>query len=338
MKIIIIGLNWLGDIIMSIPAISAAAAAGEVHIVTRPHLADVYHLIGLPLQIHAVATNAGPLDAFRQLQPLRKLKADHTLVFPDSFRAACLAKLCNSRQITGFSAQFRSLFLDRAVKKPDNFKVWHESDLHFLLCREAGVASGERPQLPHCGFADEVFNDIARRLEFDPEREFLVMAPGAAFGAAKRWPPCKFRALASMIARNLSIPVIVTAGNSEKSISAEICRDSESEVIDVAGKTSLVDLACLLSRARGLIANDSGTMHLAALYGTPTVVPVGPTDMARTGPLNSSFAAVNAPGACPQAPCRQRTCPRNDHICMESVTPEAVFVELTSLLRKSNAI
>ncbi len=337
MKIIIIGLNWLGDIIMSIPAISAAVAAGEVHIVTRPHLAEVYHLTGLPLQIHAVATNAGPIEVFRQLQPLRNLKADHTLVFPDSFRAACLAKFCNSSQTTGFSAQFRSLFLDRAVTKPTNFTTWHESDLHFLLCREAGLTSAVRSQLPRCEFTDEVFKDVARRLEFDPDREFLVMAPGAAFGAAKRWPPGKFKALTSLIARNLAMPVIVTAGNSERSISDEICRDSGAEIIDAAGKTSLGDLACLLSRARGLIANDSGTMHLAALYGTPTVVPVGPTDMVRTGPLNSNFTAVSAPGVCPQAPCRQRTCPRNHHNCMEAVSPEAVFAELVSLLRKSHA-
>ncbi|MDD3149163.1 MAG: lipopolysaccharide heptosyltransferase II, partial [Candidatus Riflebacteria bacterium] len=326
MKTIIIGLNWLGDIIMSFPAIMAAAGSGEVHIITRPHLAQVYHLADLPVKIHQVATNANPVEVIRQLQPLRKLKADNIIVLPDSLRAAIIAKLCKSSISTGFATQFRSWLLTNAVKKPDNFVEMHESELHFRLIKEAGLTQlASTPELKPNRFQDGFFVKLADRLGLEPDHDYMVLAPGAAFGAAKRWPPAKFSQLAGLLASHFGLPLLVTGSLSENQIVEEICRNSSARLINAAGKTDLHELACLLSHARALIANDSGTMHLAALYATPTIVPVGPTDMVRTGPLNGNFSGVYSAENCPKAPCRQRTCPLKNHVCMESIAPQAVF-------------
>ncbi|HNS10135.1 MAG TPA: lipopolysaccharide heptosyltransferase II [Candidatus Ozemobacteraceae bacterium] len=336
MKIIVIGLNWLGDIVMSLPAMIAAAQAGETHVVTRPHLAEVYSLFELPLHIHAIHTNAWPHEVYKQLRPLRRLGAEQTIVLPDSLRAAMLAKVCGTAGSTGYAAQWRSLFLGRAVAKPADFTKMHEADLHYGLCREAGLCNEPtRPTLKKYGRPDAEFKALATKL--DLPSKYLVMAPGAAFGAAKRWPPERFAALADLVAANIQLPIVITASASEQSIVEEICRSSKASLISAAGRTSLRELACLLSRAEALVANDSGTMHLAALYQTPTVVPVGPTDMVRTGPLNPNFAAVTASGVCPIAPCRQRTCPRHDHACMLAIPPEAVYAELTRLTGGSDA-
>ncbi len=336
MKTIIIGLNWLGDIIMSLPAIIAATEVSEVHVVSRPHLAEVYDLFNLPLRVYPIATNAGPLDVIKQLRPLRDLKADHMIVLPDSLRAAMIAKVCNSKVSTGFSTQWRSLLLSRAVPKPADYTRMHESDLHFSLIQAAGLSQANaKPALKNCGFSNNEFAELASRLNLPVGRGYIILAPGAAFGAAKRWPPAMFAALADLVHQELKLPVVVTASASEQSIVEEIRQSSKAELINVAGQTSLKELACLLSQARALIANDSGTMHLAALYATPTVVPVGPTDMVRTGPLNENFTAIKGSRACPIAPCRQRTCKRNEHICMETISPEAVLNALTQLLSKS---
>ncbi|GAB1352924.1 lipopolysaccharide heptosyltransferase II [Erysipelotrichia bacterium] len=336
MKIIVIGLNWLGDIIMSLPALVAASQAGETHVVTRPHLAEVYSLFELPLHVHAIATNAWPHEVFKQLRPLRRLAAERAIVLPDSLRAAMLAKACGTTGSIGYAAQWRSLFLDRALAKPVEFTKIHEADLHYDLCREAGLSNEmTRPTLKKYGCSDTEFADLAAKLGL-PAR-YLVMAPGAAFGAAKRWPPALFAALADLVAANMKLPIVITASASEQTIVDEICGNSRASLISAAGRTSLRELGCLLSRAEALVANDSGTMHLAALYQTPTVVPVGPTDMIRTGPLNPNFAAVTASGVCPIAPCRQRTCPRHDHACMLAIPPEAVYAELVRLTGGSDA-
>lgn len=332
MKTIFIGLNWLGDIIMSAPAI--IAVPGEVHIVTRPHLAEAYQLLPGDIKVHPVDTKAAFFEVINALKPLRKLKAEHVIALPDSWRAAILARACGGRESTGFANQMRSLLLNHAIDKPDNFKQMHESDLHFMLVKEAGLAT-EKPPLPIYKPTVEQRQTVFARFGLDEQRPYMVLAPGAAFGSAKRWQPEKFAELASLISGAYEIPVVLSAGSNETELTRQILEEARGKLIDTAGQTSLTDLACLLSGAKALISNDSGTMHLGALCGTPTVIPVGPTDMTRTGPLNPKSAAVST-DICPQAPCRQRICPRHDHICMQNISAMAIFAELQKLLGDSH--
>ena len=165
----------------------------------------------------------------------------------------------------------------------------------------------------------------AKKFDIDSKKEFILLAPGAAFGAAKRWPPEYFAELTKLIAKKYpELQIVVTGGKNETYLAEQISKNSGVSVIDVAGKTNLMALGVLLSRAKVVIANDSGTMHLAALYRTPTIVPVGPTDMVRTGALNKNFTPVIATG-CEKIPCRQRVCPLKTDACMKSLTPSLIF-------------
>lgn len=325
--IVVIGLNWLGDVVMSIPAISAACKAGrEVHIVTRPHLAEVYALSGLPLTIHQVETKENPLKIMRAMKPLARILANSAVTLPDSLRGAILAKLCKTGKTIGFTAQGRGFFLDKRVQKPKDFKLIHESKLHYMLIREAVPELPEElPQMPFCSFSDEDFIKLADRLGVDGKRDFILLAPGAAFGSAKRWLPEYFATLAKFIFEKYpKIQIMLTAGKNESEITKEIVEKSGLPLIDLAGKTSLKELAILLSRTKLMVANDSGTMHLGAFYKTSTLVPVGPTDMVRTGALNENFTPIIATG-CEKIPCRQPTCPLKTNACMKSLTPGLVF-------------
>lgn len=334
MKSIFIGLNWLGDIIMSVPAIIAAAASTEAHILSRPHLAEIYQLLPGNIIVHPVSTNSAFFTLIKALKPLRHLKAEHIIVLPDSWRGAILAKACMGNQSTGFSNQMRGILLDQTIDKPVDFKQMHESDLHFMLVKEAGLAT-EKPPLPIFHPQPQQRSQILARFGLDKKQKYIVMAPGAAFGSAKRWLPEKYAELARLISDSYGLPIILTAGANEAGLTRQICEEARGELIDAAGQTGIVELACLLSGAEAMICNDSGSMHLGALCATPTVVPVGPTDMMRTGPLNAKFTAVSS-NICPQAPCRQRTCPRLDHICMQDISALAVFAELQQLTGHGN--
>ena len=332
--IIVIGLNWLGDVVMSLPAISAACSIHkEVHVVTRPHLADVYELSGLPLVIHKVATNDNPLKVIKSMKPLSRILASSAITLPDSLRGAILAKLCKTGNVIGFNVQARGLLLNKKVEKPKDFKLIHESKLHYMLMREAIPELPEKtPDLPLCSFQKEEHYKICKKFNIDTNKEYIVLAPGAAFGAAKRWPPEYYAEITKLIVEKYpKIQIIITGGNTETDISKEIAEKSNISVIDIVGKTNLKELACIISGAKCLLANDSGTMHLAALYRTPTVVPVGPTDMTRTGALNDNFVPVIA-GNCPKIPCRQRTCPLHTDDCMKSLKPPLVFHFLEELI------
>ena len=332
--IIVIGLNWLGDVVMSLPAISAACNAGkEVHIVTRPHLADVYWLSDLPVVVHRIPTNDNPLKVLKAMKPLSRILASAAVSLPDSFRGAVLASLCKTGNAIGFDVQARGLLLNKRVKKPVDYKLIHESKLHYMLMREAVPELPETmPDLPHCFISKEDWVKTASKFNIDTEKEFILLAPGAAFGAAKRWPPEYFAELTKLIAEKYAgIQIVVTGGEKETEISKEIYEKSGVSLIDLAGKTNLEELACLISRAKAMVANDSGTMHLAALYRTPTVVPVGPTDMKRTGALNENFVPVIAAN-CEKIPCRERVCPLKTDACMKSLKPPLVFHFLEELL------
>ena len=325
--IIVIGLNWLGDVVMSLPAISAACNAGkEVHVVTRPHLADVYWLSDLPVVVHSIATNDNPLKVIKAMKPLSRIFAGAAVSLPDSFRAAVLARLCQTGNAIGFDVQARGLFLNKRVKKPADFKLMHESKLHYMLMREAIPELPEQmPELPHCYISKEDWGKTAAKYNINTEKEFILLAPGAAFGAAKRWSPEYFAELTALISKKFpEYQIIITGGKNETEITQQIAEKSGVSVIDLCGKTNLEELACFLSRAKAMVANDSGTMHLAALYRTPTVVPVGPTDMKRTGALNEHFVPVIASN-CEKIPCRERVCPLKTDACMKSLKPPLVF-------------
>src|SRR5574344_1675563 len=139
MKIIIIGLNWLGDVIMSLPAIAAVSKKAETHIVTRPHLKEVYDLSGLSLHVHCVQSKKGLFKTIKETRKLRVLNADCVLVFPDSLRAAMLSKMCGAKHTIGYKSQFRRFFLDNNVVKPENYKEIHESKLYCGLAKEIGI-------------------------------------------------------------------------------------------------------------------------------------------------------------------------------------------------------
>lgn len=331
--IVVIGLNWLGDVVMSLPAISAVCQSGrEVHIVTRPHLADVYLLSGLPVVVHRIATNDNPFKVIKEMKPLSRILANSAVTLPDSLRGAVLAGLCKTGNAIGFDTQSRGFFLNKKIKKPENFKTIHESKLHYMLMKEAvPELPDELPELPFCSISQDVWEKDAEKLGIDLNKEYVLLAPGAAFGAAKRWPPEYFAELTKLIAKEYSeLQIVVTGGKNEAYLSEQIGKGSGVKIIDIAGRTNLFELGSVLSRAKFIVANDSGTMHLAGLYRTPTVVPVGPTDMVRTGALNRNFTPIIAT-CCEKIPCRQRVCPLKTDACMRSLKPELIFNKIKNL-------
>lgn len=329
MKVLFIGLNWLGDVIMSLPTMLGIAAEHEVHVLTRPHLAEIYKLTESFAEIHQVA-GKGPM--LSDLQKLRRLKDEgfgQIIVLPDSIRAAIIAWLCRAPSL-GYNTQGRKMFLTRAINKPENFKQIHEAKLHFALAEAAHLVHEFSP-LPQFAFNQETTAAVFNEFGLTPDKPFIMLAPGAAFGAAKRWPPQKFAELARLLEQQSpELQLIVTGSAGEIEITAEVAAANKNARC-LAGKTSLIQLAVLLSQAKALVANDSGTMHLAAMFATPALIPVGPTDMQRTGSLSDQARYFYGSEKCPQAPCRLKVCPREDHICMQSIDAADIAAALAEL-------
>lgn len=372
---LVFGLNWMGDVIMSLPALHELVRIPSINIdiVTRPHLADLYRL--LP-GIHKIL----PLDTqqswWRNLTAFKRLRRqgyDGALVLPNSFQSALSARLCGPIFSLGYSGQWRDLLLSKAVPRPQDYALWHESRLHLHLTRlmrsYVGVRTSNRASsippevpsqtvitgpsapeafsnsgiLPHTstphGFAPlppltRFFqNSVTQLSAIAPaifQTPYVVVAPGAAFGAAKRWHPEKFAAVADRLAREFNLLPVITGAASEVAIANQVTAGISRPSLNLTGKTSLRELMALLANARLLLANDSGTMHLGAALSIPVVVPVGSTDMRRTGPLTAQARLVT--GLICDPPCRAKTCPRGDHRCMVSLSAEPVFSACVEVL------
>ena len=172
----------------------------------------------------------------------------------------------------------------------------------------------------------------------DASRPLLVVAPGAAYGTAKRWLPGHFGTLLTRAIRDTGAQCVLvgSAGDAE---TARWVRDSvdvaqRADVFDLTGATTLPALAAVMSLAAACVSNDSGAMHLAGAVGAPLAALFGPTRDHETAPLTRKTGRadvlVNQVWC---RPCMLRECPI-DHRCMKGLRPERVFESVRSLMEK----
>lgn len=336
MKVLVFGLNWVGDVVMSFSAVANAAIGSteKVDIVTRPHLSNLYKL-------HPGIGNVWTMDTKRpfwsllpQFLRLRRRGYDLIVVLPRSFRSAWHAFLCGGKTRVGYAAEGRSLLLTLPLPLPSRFEKLHESRLHVHLMAAAGLPDYTAP-LPTVKRSREGDGAILDRFGLRLDEDYAVIAPGAAFGEAKRWPAERFAEVALRLHHLLGWRVVVTGSAPEAGLTGRVAAALPGRAIDLGGRTSLEELIPVLGRARLLVANDSGTMHLGALLKIPVAVPVGSTDMARTGPM-TELAALVRTDACRRI-CREPTCPRGTHDCMRSISVDAMMAAITPLLARARS-
>lgn len=331
MKALIFGLNWIGDVIMSFPAINAINKRIQIDVLTRPHLAELYAFNNRITNIVKVPTNSGFAELLPYIKSVRKQKYDKIIILPNSLRTALIGCLCGS-ETYGYKSEGRSIFLSKPVPKPDNFQLIHESELHKQLIGKA-LEINENSQLVTLELKkSDTFYLLKKRFSLPESGKFIVIAPGAAFGSAKRWPEEKFVELSKMLIQKFNYKILLTGGTAEAQTAEKITKSDSESIINLAGKTSLTELLHLIGNSELLIANDSGTMHLSSLTNTPVAVPVGPTDMIRTGPLHNKSAIVTSEYDCPILPCRRRVCRYAHQNCMTSITAEMMLDKITALL------
>ena len=155
----------------------------------------------------------------------------------------------------------------------------------------------------------------------DIDEPFVAMNPVALWDT-KLWRQDRFAMLADRIAGELNIPVVITGSTHEKPYAESILKEAKTtKIVDLAGQTTLKDLACLYRQAAVVVTTDSGPMHIAAAVGTPVVALFGPTDPRRTGPYGFGHTVIRKTLPC--SPCFLKQCRTRE--CMEGITVEEVL-------------
>ena len=137
---------------------------------------------------------------------------------------------------------------------------------------------------------------MAQGLSGYGKRKLVGMVPGASYGPAKRWPTDRFAEVARYLVEQKDFLVAVLGSSREESICAEVASVAGPGAINLAGKTSLPEVAGILSLCNVVVSNDNGGMHLASAVGTRVVAVFGLTDPATTGPIGDRHRVIQAEG------------------------------------------
>ena len=322
--LVILAPNWLGDAVMALPAIAdvrRASPAAKITVAARPAVAALF---GLVPDVNGVVTLEGR-GWFDLGADLRGRDFDTALLLPNSLHSALMVARAGIGDRWGYRTDWRGRFLTRAIERPSGL---HQVMYYQHLVDALGFKNGSSE--PRLAVAKRARHSASRVLEesgWDGRAPIVALAPGAAYGGAKRWPPERFAALARDLAADGVRAVMVGSGG-DRHTAIEV-KAAEPRVIDLVGRTDLSQLAAVLALARTLVTNDSGAMHLAAAVGTPVTAVFGPTDERATRPLGDRHAILTADVWC--RPCMLRECPL-DHRCMREVETARVVAAARRVL------
>lgn len=339
-RLLVRATNWIGDAIMSIPALRAirrAHAGWQITILALPWVAGLYEGEGFcdeVLVYRRDGDHRGLRGRARLARELRSRRFDRAILLQNAFDAAWLAWRARVPERIGYDRDGRGLLLTDRVPVPTLGEIPEHQRFYYLeLLRRARLI--ERVPADTAARFDRI--DALRRngaarwqgrgLSPGP---WIGVSPGAAFGSAKRWPAERFASAAADLAEELGTGIAVFGSEAELPLAAEVAARAGKRSICLAGQTSLPEFLELASTCRLFLTNDSGSMHVAAALGVPTVAVFGATNADATGPAAPSARIVRHPVDC--SPCLLRECPIEGHPCMAGVEPKMVVSEARSLL------
>lgn len=328
--------NWVGDLVMATPVLEAAIASprwSRVDVLVRRHLAPVLSDGPCAERVIAIDSDRSEIASYKELAP------DAVLLLSSSFGAAWRAWRGGVRERIGASLSGRRLLLTKPFAPPmrDRRRIAIPT-AHLLrdVARTAGIDVGDlHPRLHVREAIVRAENEMLARRGIDLARGYIACCPGAAFGAAKLWPPEHFAAALDRIGAAHDWQAVITGGPGEESLVDAVARRCARPAIALTGeKHGLESLKALVRGARLLIVGDSGPRWFAAAFDVPCVSVMGPTDPALTA-TSLEWAEIVRLENLECSPCLERRCPLGHHRCMVDLGPERVVAAAERLLARS---
>ena len=330
---------------MTEPLLRRLAARGErLTVGALPWVAPVYRAMPGVAEVVEFPFQHGGLQWQGRWAMARALSSrfDVAYVCPNSLKSALIPWLARIPKRLGYTGEMRLGLLTERLDNPDAQvrppMVEFYAALSLLGTSGSMQLGGDlRPvlKLPSAQL-DEALEHVGRMPDMPTlaRNSYVVFAPGAEYGPAKRWPAHHFAELAAQ----LDMPVLLLGSSKEHALCDDIARAANAarpgQCINLAGQTSLVQAFALIALAYRVVSNDSGLMHVAAAFGVRQVAVYGSSSPEHTPPLNDKArvlwlrvdAHYHPPLAC--APCYERVCPLGHTRCLEDITPQRVLQAL----------
>ncbi|MEJ2033388.1 MAG: lipopolysaccharide heptosyltransferase II [Deltaproteobacteria bacterium] len=334
-KILIRSTNWIGDAIMTTPAVRTIREnfpEAKITILAKPWVADVFvaspHIDEVVLY-QSKRIHRGLQGLWRLANELRERRYDLAILLQNAFEAALIARLARIPARAGYRRDARSWLLTHPVTIDPGIRKIHQVFYYQDLLRQLGLSPG--PDELHLTLPRPV-RRWAKEFAANLGRQLLIgFNPGAAYGPAKCWPASKYAELAVRLHGSLGATILVFGTDQDTGAAAEIKSQLPDHVVDLAGQTKLAEAMALIGVCDGFVTNDSGLMHVAAALQTPLVAIFGSTDAVATGPYSPQATVVQKELPC--RPCLKPDCKR-DFACMEEIGVEEVFAVVQRLLER----
>jgi heptosyltransferase-2 len=336
-RVIVRAPNWLGDAVLALPSIAAV----------RRRYPDAHLTVAGPAAVAAVfreTTDARPDEVLELpakhrdiVKVLRDGRFDLGILMPNSFQSAWDLRRAGVPERWGYPTSARRVLLTkRAIRKRPR-QLSHHADYFRVLVRGLGFEVGdEAPRISSSTATRAKTDALLAQLRVPAGATLVGLAPGAAYGEAKQWPPDRAAALAAKLVRGRDATCVIVGAVHDRTAARAIetwlranAPDAVSRVVDLTGKTSVTGLIGITERCLAFVSNDSGAMHVAAAMGRPVIAIFGPTDEKSTRPVGDGHVVLTANVFC--RPCMLRDCPI-DHRCMKRIDVDRVFEAVSAAL------
>jgi heptosyltransferase-2 len=352
-RLLIRGTNWVGDSILSLPALKQVRVEfpqARITLLVLPWVAGIYEgcsAIDDVWPYDRQGLYRGLRGKLRLIQELRQKQFDAALLFQNAFEAAVLTRLAGIPVRAGYDRDGRGWLLSHKVGVDPHVSKLHQTFYYLdfldqLLGRPRAV-QGLEPK-PTSQFVAEAMPDIS--LTVSPEREHAAQTrlrsqgvdfnrtlvgvnPGAFYGSAKRWLSERYAAVLDRLMDERKASVVIFGSPNEVAIATAIQSEMRNRPVVLSGQTDLAELIAMIACCDLFLTNDSGPMHLAAALRVPTLAIFGSTDEIATGPMSPAAVVLNKRVEC--SPCLLRKCPI-DHRCMTRITAEEVTQEALRMI------
>ena len=328
-RILIVNVNWIGDVIFSTPFIKAVRDAypdSYIACLLHPRCADILKdnpRIDEIIIYDEGLRHRGAMGKLSLIWHMRRIHFDTAFILHRSFTKALLTFLAGIKNRVGYPTKHRDFLLTKVIDLPE--REIHKVEYFLNIARGYGINVRENSYEFFVADKDrESENKFLKQNGVKDKDRLIVLCPSGNWDP-KRWPKEDFAKLADMLIEKLGVKIILSGAGKDIGLAEKIKSLMKNIPIISCGVTTLKELGCLLERADLVIANDSGPMHLAVAMKTNVIALFGPTSPELTGPYGKgNYTVLWKTKEC-EVPCYDVTC--TDNRCMKLISVEDVFKE-----------